>query len=202
MVNQSSFVKNLVKLSSLMVLALVLISCSTTKTSLKQDVDNTLKLDEGYLLIGINTTQDLEYINIDGETNLRFTKEDLRQGSSYILTTAPTGKYYLKTIGTGNRYRVRLKQESWSFEVKPGQISYIGDLDFTRNSYFYWIVYAVMDNRSSFAIKFLQENFPNILNNRQLHYAGPGEDRFLHYYYQFLKQQNQSQQPDTKEVKS
>ena len=173
---------------------LLLTGCATTKTALKQDVDMMLNTNEGYLLIGIDTNQDLTYLNFDGETKLQFTQDDLRKGSSYILTTVPVGKYYIKSVGTGYRYQVRLKKEHWGFEVKPQQISYIGDLSIQRHRIFSWIFYAKMKNRSSSAVKFLQDEFPNILNNRQLHYAGPGNDRFLRYYYKYIKQQTNDEE--------
>lgn len=166
----------------------LLVSCSTTKTSLKQDIDRNLEQDEGYLLIGINSNVDLEHIKLNGETSLKFGKEDLQKGSSYILTTVPSGKYSLKQVGTHRYFYIRLKQENWSFEVKPGRISYIGDLEVQRHNLFYWLIYAEMDNRSSSAIKYLQENFPNILDSRELHYAGPGSDRFINFYNQYTKQ--------------
>lgn len=129
---------------------------------------------------------------LDGPAKIALTQEDLQPNTQYILTTVPAGIYQLTEIAT-TRYKLsEFEKERWSFEIKPGQISYIGDLQFTQQSFFSNRFYMSMDNRATAALEFLQQNFPNILKNRQLHYSGPGEDKFLDFFYQYQKQQQET----------
>lgn len=189
--SQPQLFKILVAILLVLFLSLTLNGCSTTKTNLKSDVDVNLKANEGYLLIGVNTNQSLDYILITGQQRLLLTDQDLHYGKNYILTTAPAGTYQIEKITTHSRRVSDFEQQHWNFDIKPGRISYIGDLEFNL-SYFSNLAYVQMNNRSSSAIEFLQNNFPKILQTRELHYSGPGQDRFLQYYYQFIKNQNQT----------
>ena len=186
------FIKNSRYKILLLLATLLLASCSTTKTAIKKDVDINLNPEHGYVLIGLNTNQILEYMILDGPSKIALTQEDLQPNTEYILTTVPAGVYQITEIAT-IRYKLsEFDQNKWSFEVKPGRISYIGDLQFEQQSFFSNRFYMSMDNRATAALEFLQQNFPNILESRQLHYSGPGDDKFLDFFYQYQKQQQET----------
>ena len=156
-------------------------SCAQKVQSLKQDVDLALEPDAGYLLIGVQTNLPLDSILITGEKRIRLTSDDLRSGSQFILIDLPSGEYDIDQIKIDSWLRTILKGDVWKFNVSPGVISYVGNLDFSGSYYFGSSVNVKLENRSSSAISFLEQKFPSILLNRTVIYQGPGKDPFLEY---------------------
>jgi hypothetical protein len=90
----------------------------------------------------------------------------------------PAGHYNIEEINIIYWSDINLKDGFWGVDIKPGQISYVGHLQVRdqRDGY-----YVELENRSSLALMFLEENFKNLLANRQIVYTGPGQDRFFEY---------------------
>ncbi|MEJ2417318.1 MAG: hypothetical protein P8Y45_10390 [Exilibacterium sp.] len=133
---------------------------------------------EGYLLLAVDTSINLDFIHITGTKSARLTSDDLQKGSRYILIKLPAGNYEFNKIQLSNVYNYSMKSDIWRFEVKENAVNYIGNLmvrhyDFGSRAYFELI------NRSSFALQYLNAEFPNILNGRTVEYGGPGEDDFF-----------------------
>lgn len=164
--------------------SLLLMACGTTVQKLEQDVDKNLGADAGYLLIGIETDFDLKSIHISGPDTLILDHKDVNTEASYILVDAEAGIYTFEKIRLDSYWRLKLDDEdiSWEFEIKPNQISYVGD--FEVNIPHHWLIgpsYVELINRSSEALEFLEENFPNILASREIVYTGPGNDGFFDF---------------------
>jgi hypothetical protein len=165
----------------LLLLLILITSCATKVTSLKKDVDLELKVDAGYLLVGVDTNAELESVFIYGADNLRLTQEDLRQGTQFILIDLEAGDYHFDKVRLNHFLDLGLEEGYWDFSIKPGVISYVGHLEVKTQSFLWYSVNSEIElvNRSSEALVFMETQFPNILQNRTLHYAGPGKDPFL-----------------------
>ncbi len=177
-------------LLKLLVVALLISSCSSNVTTVKDDIDVLSDSGYGYLLLGLDTERTLHEISIDGSKNVFLSSNDLRPGENYLLIELPLGKYNIRKIHLDNYRYFKLDKEKWSFEVKENTISYAGDLairviEFSRRSRngISRSVNAdiVLENNSSFALEFLESTYKQILENREVVYSGPGEDSFLSY---------------------
>ncbi|WP_444996508.1 hypothetical protein [Aliikangiella sp. IMCC44359] len=160
------------------VFVFILTSCATRVSSIKLDQDIKLEQDEGYLLIEVDTKRSLYKILLTGQKKIYLTKDDLKAGSNYIFINLPAGDYQIERIYTNYYSRFSFKNEYWNFSVKPRMISYVGSLQVKAN---YWGGVASFEliNNSSLALEYLEEKFPNVLENRLVEYSGPGEDRFF-----------------------
>jgi len=160
--------------------AFFLTSCANHVTSIKKDVDITLDPVEGYLMMAVDTNYSLEWIKLWGKKNVILTKGDLKSGSNYILVNLPAGDYRIESIKLGRFTFNDFEKRLWSFSVKKGVISYVGHLEMeSKGSYFSVSSHIQLLNKSSFALEYLEDKFPNILNSRQIQYWGPGEDGFF-----------------------
>ena len=168
-----------------------LFSCAQQVTSISTDVDVKMEEGDGYLLIGVDTNRILREIYISGEKSLLLSSQDLKKGTNYILINVPAGEYQLERVRFSRRTRVELSSSDyhWKFNVAPGVVSYVGHLDVETQG-FTWLYFSnlrshlELENRSSDALVFMEENFPTILNNRWISYQGPGNDPFFDYLKQ------------------
>jgi hypothetical protein len=135
--------------------------------------------DMGYLLIGVETNSYIDQVIISGEKRIKLTKEDLRQGTNYFLIDMPAGDYSISKVKFNRWWKMSLKEGYWDFNVHPGTISYVGHLTIESYNYFFYKNQIELANRSSEALIFMEQNFPNILVKRKIQYDGPGEDPFL-----------------------
>ncbi len=137
----------------------------------------------GYLLIGVETSLDLQNILLTGTKRIQFTKEDLKAGSNYILVDVPAGKYQISDVKFGRYICFELTDGYWDIDVKPNKINYIGNLQVEGYRWFGWVSQAkiLLNNRSTVALQYLEEKFPTLLNAHQLNYGGPGEDHFFEF---------------------
>ena len=166
----------------LTIVSCILFGCAQQIKGISKDIDKQLAENTGYLLIGIDTNRGLDKLFIGGTKRLMLTDKDLQMGSNYILVDVPAGKYSIDDIRFGLYTSMELEEGYWDFEVKPNQVSYVGDL-YVKATGFWFVKSAqvLLENRSTSALTFLENNFPNILNSRSLRYSGPGEDKFLEY---------------------
>lgn len=183
-------------LLALLFFALVLSGCISKVTSIKVDKDRKLDEEMGYLLMAVDTNVDLKSITVIGERNFKLTSEDLRRGSNYILIDMPEGSYHISQVNQRNwlgEYYVTLEEEYWTVNIERGKVSYIGDMTI-RSSRFNLSGRFILVNKSSFALEFMEREFPNILANRTMVYRGPGKDTFL----KNVTQKNTSETPFVK----
>lgn len=177
---------NFVKLVCLLS-TLLIGSCVQKVTTLKSDIDLQLDENTGYLLIGVETNLTLKSISISGEKNLKLSGDDIRKGSQYILVDVPAGDYSIDQIQLGGWFRTKLDNGLWDFTVSPGVISYVGHLNVETVSIWPLRTQIELENRSSAALQFLEQSFPNILSNRSLVYHGPGTDPFMKFVAEELE---------------
>mgnify|MGYP006908220785 CR=1 FL=1 len=154
-----------------------LAGCATAVTSIRDESEAALSQGEGFLLIEVDTSHDLESISIKGTKSVFLTRADLRAGSNYILVNLPAGEYRIERVDL-NWFYYRMVDGMWDFAVEKDTISYVGNLTFKGGD---WGKQGrfVLVNRSSFALEYLEEQFPNLAATQRLVYRGPGEDRFL-----------------------
>ena len=79
-----------VRLTLFLSFLIILTGCSSTVSSIKEDVDINLEKGMGYLLIGVELNINLEAIEISGKRDIRLGSQDLRPGTSYFLIDMPS----------------------------------------------------------------------------------------------------------------
>lgn len=131
--------------------------------------------------MGVNNKLHLEKITISGEKNLHLSNSDLRSGSRYILASVPSGDYYLKNAKISHYWRFDFDASNWQFSIKPGKINYIGDIVIDNPGYLRGNETFEFINRSSYALEFLESEFPRLLESSKVTYAGPGTDNFIEF---------------------
>ena len=156
----------------------LLAGCVTRVESIRQDLDTGLESEQGYMLIAVDSSRQLNEIHISGRHGFILTASDLAKGENYILFKAPAGEYEIKKIDINFFFTYKLLGDSWGFSVKPGVISYVGDLKVQTNR---WTNVGSFElvNESSEALEFLEEKFPHLLSGRRVEYFGPGKDDFF-----------------------
>ncbi|WP_299771931.1 hypothetical protein [uncultured Pseudoteredinibacter sp.] len=155
---------------------LLLSSCASRVTTIQNDENRTIEQGQGYLLLGLSSDLYLEFIVIDGEKKIMFTKDDVRYNEDYLFTPLPPGDYRIKSVKTGQYTGYELLGDIWSFSVSPGTVSYVGDFQINRKNRSNEMQII---NRSSYAYSFMKANFPNLLSKNPMTYTKEKEDRFF-----------------------
>jgi hypothetical protein len=158
--------------------AVLLGGCVSAVSSLENPSAVVLEQEEGFLLIEVDTTHNLDAIYISGEKKIKLTSADLRAGSNYILVNLPAGSYDIDRVDLNGFWYYKLEDELWEFSVEAGVVSYVGNLRFEGGTWGFSGHFALI-NRSSFALEYLDENHPELLETRRMEYRGPGNDRFF-----------------------
>lgn len=158
--------------------AVLLGGCFSTVSSLENPAAVVLEQEEGFLLIEVDTTHNLEAIYITGKKNIKLTSADLRAGSNYILVDLPAGNYDIHQVDLNGFWYYKMEDELWEFSVEAGVVSYVGNLTFEGHMWGSSGHFALI-NRSSLALEYLEDNYPDLLETRQVEYRGPGDDRFF-----------------------
>jgi len=171
---------NVVYSGLLLAIILTLSACKTTVETITTDQDIISNEEMGYLLVGVETNRSLRAINLGGESGIRLSHEDLRQGSNFILVELAAGEYVVEKVELNRWLRLFLEdEENWAFTVKPQTISYVGHLEIIGGGFFSRSSSIEFVNRSTEAVEFMEDSFPSILLNRDLYYGGPGNDSFF-----------------------
>jgi hypothetical protein len=175
------------KAGTLLLGAVLLTSCATKITKLEVDADKPLDGQSGYILLSVDTNNDLQRVRIAGPKTLEISEEDLTAGSRFMLVDVPAGEYDFTGV-TFNAYsRSELSEGSWHFRVEPGKINYIGNLTVEVSGLLAVLgIYTeeptvLLENKSVDALEFMQKNYPNILAARPMVYGGAGTDYFFPY---------------------
>lgn len=139
---------------------------------------------DGYLLFSVKTQSQIEHIKIRGKKWLNYELKDITDDARYFMTKTQAGDYYFSDIETGLG-EIELDSEvDWSFTVEANAISYIGELKITEYTYsvFSYKELIELENKSSFAIEHIQQNYPKLFNSLKIKYTGPGDDPFIEFY--------------------
>ena len=179
--------------------ALLLSACASKVTNIKEDRDTLSKADEGYLLIGIETNRSLKAIYIDGPKSLVLTAKDIRSGSNYILANLPLGDYTITRLNLSHYSFLKFDndEESWQFTLAPNKVNYVGHLDITTIGYWNTRSHIVLENRSSEALQYMEQNFPTILSGRSLNYGGPAKTHSLIIWNKHFRSRKQNNEKAT-----
>ncbi|TQV88404.1 hypothetical protein [Aliikangiella coralliicola] len=173
------------RLSLFLLVALLLNACATRVTSLKPNEVKQLEQDKGFILLGVETNRDLKLIKISGPQSIKLSSKDIKEGTNYLLVDLEAGTYTIDRVKLDDIFYMKFEEEeNWEFEILPGQISYVGHFEMSRrDSAYFWRVYAdaELENRSSEALEFLEEKYPELLKVHKVKYAGPGQDRFFEF---------------------
>lgn len=147
--------------------------------SLNAQQKSELNKEEGFLLISVDSELQVRNFEITGKKDFRIHNLSNFQGSSYFIAAVPAGQYRIKNIHFGvlNSYMFDEEDGLWSFKVKSGVVSYVGEMKIRkisdRRSSF------ELSNNSSSALEFLEQRHPDILSKRKVKYYGPGADSFF-----------------------
>lgn len=184
---------SLFRLSLFVLLTIYLASCTAKLSSIKTDQTRELEENTGYLFITIDTNTRFSRFAIEGPTNILLKNPDYYEGKNYYLVPVQAGEYQIKQFGStyGARYTFNDEGDEnlWGFSVRPGVISYVGELRVRQLRYLSSTFELI--NNSSLALEYLEKKYPKILANRKLEYHGPGQDIF--YNYVFEKNNNKTQ---------
>jgi len=160
--------------SILLSLVVLQMSCSQQVASIKPSTQNKLTDNHGYLLLSVDTSIDLEQLNVSGQKSFHLGAADLTAGTHHILVDLPAGDYQIDSVKLNNWWRLQLKSGYWNFKVQAGQISYIGDLQLKGRL-------PELENRSSMALQYLEQQHKALLKNYQVRYSGPGDDHYFEF---------------------
>ncbi len=167
--------------ASFVTLILFVVACSSKVSSLKNDRDIALEQDSGYLFLTIDSDFNYSKFTISGPEYVLLKDPDFFEGKNYYLVPVEAGKYVINSFvdSFGGTYNISNgdDEDLWTFEVKPGGISYIGDFT-ARRVYGRYSKFELVNN-ASFALEYLEKKYPNILSKRTLTYLGPGDDFFF-----------------------
>lgn len=156
-------------------------ACVSNANRITTDVDTLTRDNMGYALIGLKSKKGFNSLLLNGESYVRLSTKDINVSSSFILIPLNAGDYNFYRLETHWWYNEFNTDDAyWQFSIKPGTISYVGHLSI-ENSQQFGGRKASLVNRSSEALEFMEEKFPNILESRTMAYGGPGEDDFFEF---------------------
>ncbi len=139
--------------------------------------------DHGLVVIGVKSNTYFQEVIIAGPKTTKIDRALLKQADPYILVSLPAGNYEFSTINLNKNFYINLNfSEStvdWTFDIKPGVITYVGDFVVTSRAKYRY--YSRLVNNSSAALQYLEEKHPKILEENQLVYAGTDKDYFFPY---------------------
>lgn len=150
------------------------VACSQQVSAIKSATPGTLATNSGYLLLSVDSAINLEQLNVTGQKNFHLGAADLTAGKHYILVDLPAGDYQIDSAKLGHWWRLQLKAGYWNFSVRPGQISYIGELQLKGQT-------PELENRASMALQYLEQHHAALLQQYQVRYSGPGDDHYFEH---------------------
>jgi len=137
-----------------------------------------LAAEDGYLFLALATDIGISSVEIDGPKRIEIINFNKFEKRNYFLGVVPKGQYKISKINLwGNRFYLLDNEDlPFSFTVKPETINYVGEVRLKRLDSDASIE---LINRSSLALEYLDEKFPELLLNRSIKYEGPGNDSFF-----------------------
>jgi hypothetical protein len=152
-------------------------------------VDRPLKIgpDQGIIVVHVDSDVEIRRLRLSGYLDV---VKWLREGTHLMLAVIPAGSYRWTSIqlyGPGAIYYVYeiSNDPNWSFEVRPGQINYTGQIIIrgsTESVYNTGRMRAWNVNRAAIALEGLRETYPKLLAAHPLVNARTKRDDFLDHY--------------------
>jgi len=142
-----------------------------------------LRPGEGLVLVAVDSDLAVTSLTVSSEDKA-FTGgklQDIAPGHTAGLYVMPAGKYRWDRLNLAwVRWSLRDEPE-FAFEVKPGQISYAGDLVFRNSDSFH------VANRGLRALDWLESQHPKLLDQHGFQYVGHYPDAFPDFYRKELQ---------------
>lgn len=135
--------------------------------------------DEGLLLVAIDSSVDLDNVQVKKEGRLfgAAVLSNIKAGYSARLFIVPAGQYQWAQLRAFGRVRYDLRDDAeFRFQVRSGQVTYGGDLVFRPHDRFSADVRT--SNRALRAIDWAEREHPGLLARHPLAYAGHYPDPF------------------------
>lgn len=156
----------------------------------------TLRADEGLVLVAIDSSIPLEAVHVRKDGGSMFGGGILRRlpaGRTLRLYVAPAGRYEWNRVSTYFGYYRFGNDAEYDFEVKPGRISYAGDLVFRPTGFFSATV--LVANRGLGALDWLQAEHAQLLAAHPFEYVGQYPDPFPAFHRERLAAAGAKQPP-------
>lgn len=137
-----------------------------------------LRPDEGLLVVAVDSDTEVKWLSVKSQARV-FTGgklADIGVGYTVALYVLPAGQYRWDRLSLGWLYWSMRENTEARFEVKPGRITYAGDLiyrDFGR---------IRIANRGLRVLDWLEEKHPALLRKHDFEYVGYYPDPFPAYY--------------------
>ena len=176
-------------------------SVASALSSVRSGSDPKLDADEGLLLVAIDTNIPLTAVHLrkDGKMLAAGVLANLPKGRTLRLYSAPAGKYRWSEIAVFSSYRYRFSNlPDYEFEVKPGRITYVGDLVFRPTGYFGADIHLA--NRGLTALDWLESGYPAVFARYPFEYVGRYPDPFPDFYRELRKNSANKALPSSKLV--
>jgi hypothetical protein len=179
----------MIRLASFVFITIFFCGCGLSKrATLSPSITNELELapEEGILVMGLNSDSYIKGIHIYGnESFIAYFEKNKRfeYKHHYLVINLAAGEYKFIQVDLNGNYVLRIHefdhQEIWKVQVKPGKISYIGDFELELHVQDDISFTSEIINRSSYALEFLEENYPGLMKKYELVYGGLIEDDFF-----------------------
>lgn len=177
------------KLYLICILALVVTHLLPSKVF----AQDTLKKDEGYILIAIYVESGYlpTKITLEGTGwGNDITIKDLEGYNNYRLLAVSEGTYKFDRIYLNRKNYFNIEEQEFELKVVAGKVNYAGDLSIqtgmnsghsgsTLDGAMFFF-----NNKSSQALKYLEKNHIEHLKNYPLNYSGRQRDHFFDYVSQ------------------
>ncbi len=179
-------------------LALALAAATSASAMSRVDPGELPKLgaDEGLVLVAIDSSIPLDAVHVRKDGGSMFgggVLTRLPEGRTLRVYVAPAGRYEWNRVSTFfGHYRFGDDAE-YDFEVKPGRISYAGDLVFRPTGFFNANV--IVANRGLGALDWLQAEHAQLLAAHPFEYVGHYPDPFPTFYRERLAGAGAKQPP-------
>lgn len=155
--------------------------------------------DEGWLIVHVDSDVTIESLTSESYELVR----NLPAGRHAWIVRARAGRHAWQSLSPGReagdsapirlpdmRRRLRsqadMDRAAWEaqfkFEVQPGVVNYVGELQLRKQLAGQWRVRIRHLNHAAAGIRALQSRYGDLLDTHQIVYSGPGEDGFLDYY--------------------
>ncbi|MEQ3696080.1 MAG: hypothetical protein ABNH02_03835 [Pseudomonadales bacterium] len=154
--------------------------CAARVTSIDDGQPSELSEDMGYLVLAIDERSQFQSIMMSGEARVRISSDSLIEGSNYIVYPLEAGDYYFDSFYVTSSFKIRLDEDNWSVRIEPNRLTYVGHINVSILGLFSSSA-VKLSNRSSEALAFLEDSYPQLLNEVDVAYGGPGNDAYLEY---------------------
>jgi hypothetical protein len=158
-------------------------SCGLKIASLNQEQATKIPPENGLVIIGLESNRGYHKVQISGEASTNIDYDLLKEADPFLVISLPQGDYEFSRIWLTQYNYLKLADSSdgidWSFNVKAGAITYVGNLVLTQKN---WNRYFIRNiNQSSLALEFLEDDYSNLLATHKLRFSGSDKDKFFSY---------------------